>query len=85
MQPSGSTTAEEDTKHALRLATASLLIEMSRADFTERDVEHEVIKESLKRFFDLTPEETDTLRSLAEKERIGIAISMRQYRLVVAY
>jgi uncharacterized tellurite resistance protein B-like protein len=68
MRPSGSTTSEEDREHALRLATAALLIEMSRADFTEREVEREAIEESLKRFFDLTPEETDTLRSLAEKE-----------------
>ena len=68
MRPSDTQGAERSKEHALQLATAALLIEMSRADFDEKAEEQQAIAENLLRFFQLTPEETRTLMALAERE-----------------
>jgi uncharacterized tellurite resistance protein B-like protein len=41
---------------------------MSRADFTEKAEERRAVADNLLRFFDLTPEETETLVRLAKRE-----------------
>jgi len=55
-------------EHALRLATATLLIEVVRADYQEDLTENEAVFEQLKRFFDLTEDEALLLVKEAETE-----------------
>jgi uncharacterized tellurite resistance protein B-like protein len=56
------------SQHALQLATAALLIEMSRADFKVEENERRMVGEAVSRAFDLTPEETAELVCLADEE-----------------
>ena len=58
----------EDRDHALRLATATLLVEVVRADHEEDFVEGEAVSSLLKEFFALTEEETSLLVREAEQE-----------------
>ena len=58
----------EDRDHALRLATATLLVEVVRADHEEDLVEGEAVFSLLKEFFALTEEETSLLVREAEQE-----------------
>lgn len=58
----------EDAEHALRLATAALLIEMMRMDYEVRDAERETVMAALGRKFDLSEDETAELLRLAEEE-----------------
>ncbi len=51
----------------VRLATAALLMEMARADFTVQEVERREVAELLRRTFELSGEETAELVSLAEQ------------------
>ena len=46
---------EEDREHAVKVATAALLIEVARADFRENVVESEAVFRTLKSEFELTP------------------------------
>jgi len=54
--------------HALRIATAALLIEIMRADSRISDEERSIIQNTLKRKFKLSGEETEALMSLAEEK-----------------
>jgi len=58
----------EEREHALRLATATLLVEVVRADQEEAVVEEEVVLKQLGDFFDLSKEETSLLVQEAEQE-----------------
>ncbi len=60
----GNDTAE----HALQLATAALLVEMSRQDETISNEEKAVISRALKEKFDLSEDEVAALYALAEAE-----------------
>lgn len=55
-------------EHALRLATAALLIEMTRVDFEVKAVEMNRTLAVLQDHFDITAEETGELIKLAEQE-----------------
>ncbi len=55
-------------EHALRLATAALLVEMSRQDDTIHEAEREAIANALRTKFDLSPDEVSELYTLAEAE-----------------
>ena len=66
MVPAGEDRASSE--HALRLATAALLIEMSRQDDAIHDVEREAIATALRSKFDLSSTEVDELYALAEAE-----------------
>jgi len=55
-------------EHGLRLATAALLIEMSRADFKVSEREREAVVQAVRRVFGLDPSQTRELVALAEKE-----------------
>ena len=57
-----------DAEHALRLATAALLVEMSRQDDTIHEAEREAITGALRDKFGLSPEEVAELYTLAEAE-----------------
>ena len=62
-------TLEESTaEHGLKLATAALLIEMSRADFHAKPEDKEAVSTAVGRVFDLNPQETQELVALAEQE-----------------
>jgi len=58
----------QDKEHALKLATASLLIEMTRADYEVKSIEIDHILSLLKSHFEMTEEETTELIALAESE-----------------
>ncbi|OOG28590.1 hypothetical protein B1C78_01785 [Thioalkalivibrio denitrificans] len=57
-----------DPAHGLHLATAALLLEVSRADFHVHDKELTAIADILQRQFDFTDEETRELLDLARAE-----------------
>lgn len=58
----------QDEEHALQLATATLLVEISRADTHIRDEERAAIVSTIEQAFDLSREETEELVELAESE-----------------
>lgn len=78
--------AEEDSsdaiRHAQRLATAALLIEVSRADLEVKDEERAMVTESVARIFDLSPDETAELIRLAEEE-VRSAVSLYQFTRLI--
>ena len=55
-------------EHGYQLATAALLVEMSRADAQVREEERVAITAAVQRAFELSAEETDELMQLAEGE-----------------
>lgn len=57
-----------DFEHALRVATAVLLIEVTRADFRVNQAEQQHLRELLKQQFELTEEELDALIEQAESD-----------------
>lgn len=57
-----------DSEQALRLATAALLIEMTRADHEVDERERRAVAESVQRIFNLDAQQTQTLLQLAEQE-----------------
>jgi len=59
---------QENTKHALQLASAALLIEMSRVDNQIKEEELQTVTNAIKKTFQLSTTETNTLLELAEKE-----------------
>ena len=67
IQPAASG-ARPDSEHSLELATAALLIEMTRADFKVEDSERRMVGEAIRNTFDLSPEETSELVRLADEE-----------------
>lgn len=67
-----------DTEHALRLATAALLVEMTRADFHVDDNEREAVHSALRRVFGLSAVETAELVELAEQDA-NAATSLFQF------
>ena len=58
----------DEAEHAVRLATAALLLEMMRMDYEVRDAEKETVMDALRRKFELSDEETAELLRLAEEE-----------------
>ncbi|MGM0680340.1 MAG: TerB family tellurite resistance protein [Pseudomonadota bacterium] len=58
----------EDQEHALKLATAALLIEMMQQDGKTTDNEVQAVKSALQIKFGLTESETETLFVLAREE-----------------
>jgi len=58
----------ERQDHALKVATAALLLEMARADFDVKDAELLAVAESIQSMFELNESETTELVRLAEQE-----------------
>jgi uncharacterized tellurite resistance protein B-like protein len=71
-----------DAEHALRLATAALLVEMSRQDETVHEAEREAVASALRGKFGLSPEEVDELYALAEAE-VKEAIDYYQFTSIL--
>lgn len=57
-----------EQERAYRLATAALLIEMTRADYEVKKVERDAVTRAVQRAFGLNVEETAELVALAERE-----------------
>jgi uncharacterized tellurite resistance protein B-like protein len=62
------TTGPVDREHALRLATAILLVEIERADYARDPAEEQTMLKLLEGFFDLSEDET---RLLLDEARLG--------------
>jgi uncharacterized tellurite resistance protein B-like protein len=60
--------SEEDIEHALRVATAVLLIEIARADFIVEPAERAQLRQLLQRQFRLDDDELDALLEEAESD-----------------
>lgn len=71
-----------DSDHQLKLASASLLIEMIRMDHTIEQAEHDMVKALLKKDFSLSDNETEELFELAEEEAKNAVDYYRFARLI---
>ena len=69
-------------ERALHLATAALLIEISRADFEVADEERIAIEEALTRGFGITESETREIVALAEQE-VDASVSLYEFTRLV--
>jgi uncharacterized tellurite resistance protein B-like protein len=58
----------EQQEHAYQLATAALMIEMTRADHEVKSVERDAVTRAVQRVFGLDSEETAELVALAEQQ-----------------
>ena len=67
---------------ALKLATAALLIEISRADFEVAEEEKKAIEHALRESFGISDAETKELIALAEEE-VDEAISLYEFTRLV--
>lgn len=61
-------TSHKATEHTVRLATAALLIEVTRADSDVKDAEREMVAAALQKTFDTSPKETAELIEMAKQE-----------------
>jgi uncharacterized tellurite resistance protein B-like protein len=69
-------------EQAVRLATAALLIEVTRADFHVEQSERRAVMSAVKQLFGLSREETDELVALAEQE-VDSSVSLFQFTQLV--
>ena len=69
-------------EHAQKLATAALLIEISRADFEVADEEKLAIEQALRDSFGISEEETKEIIALAERE-VSDSISLYEFTRLV--
>ena len=58
-----------DPEHALRVAAAALLLEMTRMDPDSEDAEREAVTLAVREHFGINPEEADELIACAEDEQ----------------
>jgi uncharacterized tellurite resistance protein B-like protein len=61
-------TVPEATERALQLATAALLVEVSRADHEIKPEERRVISDAVRKTFHLSEHDTELIVNLAEEE-----------------
>lgn len=74
--------SEEDREHAVRVATAALMFEISRADTTISEVERKVIARTVQKSFGLPAEESAQIIALAEEE-VEHSVSLYQFTSLV--
>ncbi|MCW9013067.1 MAG: TerB family tellurite resistance protein [Gammaproteobacteria bacterium] len=72
-----------DNSHALKLATAALLIEMMQQDHEVKDEEKQAVKIALKKKFELSDAETNELYMLAKQE-VKEATDYHQFTTLIA-
>jgi len=75
-------TTPASLEHAQKLATAALLIEISRADFEVADEEKLAIEQALRDSFGISEEETKEIIALAERE-VSDSISLYEFTRLV--
>jgi uncharacterized tellurite resistance protein B-like protein len=73
---------QQDGGHAVRLATAALLIEVTRADYHVEQSERRAVVSAMQDLFGLSGAETDELVAIAEEEVDG-AVSLSQFTQLV--
>ena len=73
---------QQGGEQAVRLATAALLIEVTRADFHVEQSERRAVMSAVKQLFGLSREETDELVALAEEE-VDSSVSLFQFTQLV--
>ncbi len=78
-----SVAVEQDLEHALRLATAALMIEMMLDDGEVHDAEVNVLIEKLQQTFELNIKETTELYNLA-REEVKEAVDYHQFTSLIA-
>lgn len=59
---------QKDPDHILQLASAALLIEMTRVDNEVKQIEQETVTNAIRKTFQLSPAQTTALLELAEQE-----------------
>ncbi len=74
--------SESRKEPSLEMATAALLIEVSRADFDVSEEERAAIAERVRTAFGLTEEETRQIVALAEEE-VSRAVSLYEFTRLV--
>jgi len=74
---------EQDPEHALRLATAALMIEMMLNDGETHELEESVLKQRLQKIFDLSASETSELFELGHSE-VKDAVDFHQFTTLIA-
>lgn len=72
----------EHRAQALQMATAALLIEVSRADFSPEQSEQQAILERLRQRFHLPEEQLHTLMTLAQRE-LDQSVSLYQFTQLI--
>lgn len=79
LTPATTETGDElSDEQRLRIATAALLVEMSRADFSENDTERDEISRVLQRHFSLEVEEAGALLTRAADEA-DASVSLHEF------
>jgi uncharacterized tellurite resistance protein B-like protein len=73
---------QQNNEQALQLATAALLIEVTRADFHVEQSERRAVISAVQTLFGLSRRETDELVALAEEEVDG-SVSLFQFTQLV--
>lgn len=81
IQIRGNDNGQHDER-AVRLATAALLIEVTRADFHVDQAERRAVVAAVQQMFGLSGEETDELVALAEEE-VNESVSLYQFTQLV--
>jgi uncharacterized tellurite resistance protein B-like protein len=71
-----------EAAHALEIASAALLMEISRADHDVSPVEKESIRRSIKQVFHLSDDEIEDIMSTAE-DVVDEAVSLSDFTIVV--
>jgi uncharacterized tellurite resistance protein B-like protein len=71
-----------DRERAYQLATAALLIEMTRADHEVKSIEREAVTQALQRAFDLDGLQTAELMTLAEQD-VNEATSLYEFTRLI--
>jgi uncharacterized tellurite resistance protein B-like protein len=71
-----------EQERAYQLATAALLIEMTRADHDVKGVERDAVIKALRQAFELDPSQTEELVALAEEEADG-ATSLYEFTRLI--
>ncbi|HUS89541.1 MAG TPA: TerB family tellurite resistance protein [Desulfosporosinus sp.] len=81
IQPTSDKT-EKVSEHAIKVATAALLIEMMRADGKVSDDERKAVMQTIQSKFNLTDDETKSLKELA-KEKIRKAADYYEFTSLI--
>jgi uncharacterized tellurite resistance protein B-like protein len=78
----GTPEAQRDPAHAIRLATAALLVEVARIDGEVTDVERAAVLRAVRGKFGVSADEAQTLVDLAEQE-VGQANDYYQFTSLI--
>lgn len=78
LSPAKGVTSREATEETMQLATAALLIEVTRADSAVKEEEREMVAAAVRKTFSLSAKDTAELIEMAERE-LKEAVSFYQF------